>query len=438
MQCSIFSLVYAFAFAFCKASLLPNVPTASFDISPIPFTLHVDRTFVADLADRVRTARAPVAVDGIEPTGAEGPTLANFSSIQDHWVNKYDWCSVETSINRDLNQFTTTVRPLVSNHSLLTPLHFVHHRSPRSDAMPLLFVHGWPGSFLEVRHIIDRLTDPPNASLPAFHVVAPSIPGFGFSPAPTHAGVGPTEVGHAFHALMSQLGYQKYVVNGGDLGSVILRFQAASYPDNVVSMLNNFWLIKPNAADLARRARNQTSPDENTYLQHRDLYINERSGYRLLQQTVPLTAAYPLTDSPLGFALYAYSVMRELLDPTSSFKWTPEEIITWAMMYLIQGPYGGLRFYLEVAKEGAFDGLEYGTYPYVHQPVAISEFPYDLGYGLPLDWAQREGNVVRRTVHTHGGHLPAYEVPDLLAHDMWSFFGDPELSGTKVFSPGAS
>jgi pimeloyl-ACP methyl ester carboxylesterase len=101
------------------------------------------------------------------------------------------------------------VEPVIDNASYLVPLHFVHHRSHRNDAIPLLFIHGWPGSFLEVSNIIGNLTNPPNASLPAFHVVAPSIPGFGFSPTPQKPGFGPVETSHAFNELMCQLGYSK-------------------------------------------------------------------------------------------------------------------------------------------------------------------------------------------------------------------------------------
>ena len=128
----------------------------------------------------------------------------------------------------------------------MVPLHFVHHRSPREDAIPLLFIHGWPGSFLEVSNIIGNLTHPPNASVPAFHVVAPSIPGFGFLPAPQHPIFGPVEALHALNELMGQLGYTKYVIQGGDLGGVIgviLRYQAQLFPQRVVSALSNFWII---------------------------------------------------------------------------------------------------------------------------------------------------------------------------------------------------
>lgn len=300
-------------------------------------------------------------------------------------------------------------------------------------------MHGWPGSFLEVENIIATLTNPPDPSSPAFHVVAPSIPGFGFSPAPTQAGFGPVEAARAFNALMLQLGYDRYVAQAGDIGGIITRYQASLFPSNLVSLLSNFWLVSPNAQDLARYAAGEATPDETTYIGRIANYVQNNSGYRYIQSTFPLTISYALTDSPLGFALWIYSLMRTAVDPRAT-TWTPEDIITWSMMYTIQGPYGAARMYKEIlgdqsatAQSSGGSGLDVGSFPYIEQPVGLSLFPYDLWYGLPLDWAQREGNVKARYVNALGGHFAAWEVPELLAEDMWTFFGNRSLSGTGVF-----
>lgn len=321
---------------------------------------------------------------------------------------------------------------MIDNASYPVPLHFVHHRSSRDDAIPLLFIHGWPGSFLEVSNIIGNLTSPPNASVPAFHVVAPSIPGFGFSPAPRHSGFGPVETSYAFNELMRQLGYSKYVIQGGDFGGVILRYQSHLFPNHVVSALSNFWVIQPDENDMRRLAEGLSTSDEVAYINTLETYINQESGYRLTQATQPLTLAFGMTDSPLGNAMWMYALMAEVIDP-AVMAWTPDQIITWSMMYYIQGPYGGMRFYKEVLKDGGFATLDFGTLPPAQVPVAISQFPYDIAYRMPLSWAKRGGNVLQRTVHDHGGHFAAYEVPELLLNDIWSWFGDKEVSGTKVF-----
>ncbi|TFA97400.1 Putative epoxide hydrolase [Trichoderma ghanense] len=408
---------------------IPNV-NATFSKTPKPFELRVNQDFIDDTRQRVFSARSPIFIQ----TTYEGPTMENFTNVREHWVHEYNWTMVEESIN-ERRQFTTIVEPTIGNNTSPIPLHFVHHRSPREDAIPLLFIHGWPGSFLEVSNIIDDLTHPPNKSVPAFHVVAPSIPGFGFSPAPQRPGFGPAHASHAFNELMQQLGYVRYVIQGGDFGGVILRFQAHFFPNNVVSALSNFWVIQPDQSDIRRLAEGLATPDETAYIATLETYINQASGYRILQETQPLTAAYAVSDSPLGFAMWIYGLMAEVVDPAIKV-WTPEEIITWSMMYYIQGPYAGMRFYREVANDGALDGLDFGTLPLVEIPVAISQFPHDIAYRLPLDWARRGGNVVRRNVHDHGGHFAAYEVPNLLLWDIREWFGDREISGTKVFVDG--
>ncbi|KFX97022.1 hypothetical protein V490_03007 [Pseudogymnoascus sp. VKM F-3557] len=422
-------LTFGFGLLLCAVAEIsvPNVNVA-FHKSPKPFEIHVDRHFIENTRQRVANTRAPVFIGA----KGDGPSTEIFSAVRDFWVNEYNWNATEESINQKLQQFTTIVEPVIDNASYPVPLHFVHHRSHRNDAIPLLFIHGWPGSFLEVSNIIGNLTNPPNASLPAFHVVAPSIPGFGFSPAPQKSGFGPVETAHAFNELMCQLGYSKYVIQGGDFGGVILRYQAHLFPKQVVSALSNFWIIQPEANDIRMLAEGLATPDEVAYINILETYINQASGYRLMQSTEPLTLAFSITDSPLGNAMWMYALMSKVIDP-AIMVWTPEEIITWSMMYYIQGPYGGMRFYKEVLSEGGLAALDFGTLPLVEIPVAISQFPYDISFRMPLEWAKRGGNVLKRTVNTHGGHFAAYEVPGLLLNDIWSWFGDREVSGTKVF-----
>ena len=244
-------------------------------------------------------------------------------------------------------QFTTTVTAQPgSNYSEPLPLHFVHHRSNRSDAIPLLFIHGWPGSFLEVENIIDGLVNPPNASLPAFHVVAPSIPGFGFSPAPTVPGFGSKAAAEAFNDLMvNQLNYTHFVVQGGDYGGIILRFLAGNHPESVVSALANFWFAPPNSTDMQRYYAKETTYDETYIIQELQTYQNFTSAYQFVQKNQPLQLAYGMTDSPVGFTMWIYDLMHTAAGPY--YYWTPSELITWAMMYWIQGPEAGFRFYKE-------------------------------------------------------------------------------------------
>ena len=178
--------------------------------------------------------------------------------------------------------------------------------------------------------------------------VAPSIPGFGFSPAPQKPGWGARETGYAFHALMQQLNYTKYVIQGGDLGAFVLQFMAGDNPDAVVSVLSNFWIIPPNATDLQRYSEELTTVDENAHIAFLQNFETQLAGYLYVQDTKPLQLAIGMTDSPVGFAMWIYNIMTALVD---HYEWTPERIITWSMMYYIQGPYGGMRFYKKVRKD---------------------------------------------------------------------------------------
>lgn len=165
----------------------------SFSYPPQPFTLNVDRDFIE--TTRLKASLTRFTEDLLDVVAWEdGTPTHNISVLRDYWVNEYDWDKAEAEINRKYQQFTTVVHS-GENYTHPIPLHFVHNKSPREDAIPLLFLHGWPGSFLEVGKIIDELTNPPNSSVPAFHVVAPSLPGFGFSPAPRYPGLGTREAG---------------------------------------------------------------------------------------------------------------------------------------------------------------------------------------------------------------------------------------------------
>ena len=350
---------------------------ATYGSSPAPFKIDVSPTFVKETVQKASLTRYVVDIE--QPDLVDGPPRHNVTTVRDYWVNHYNWFNVQdylnkryapmasrhqipnlfhcwslpktsdTDITHRYHHFTTSVLTGPrSNFTDPVPLHFVHHRSNRTDAIPLMFIHGWPGSFMEVDNILDGLVNPPNASSPAFHVVAPSIPGFAFSPAPRKPGWGTRETGYAFHALMQQLNYSQYVIQGGDFGGVTLHWMAADNPTSVVSILSNFWPIAPNDTDLARYSQGLTTADENTTIETLTLYETQNQGYRLIQDTKPLAVAIGMTDSPVGFAMWIYNLMVVAVD---HYVWTPEEIITWSMMYYIQGPYGGMRFYKEVLRE---------------------------------------------------------------------------------------
>jgi pimeloyl-ACP methyl ester carboxylesterase len=199
---------------------------------------------------------------------------------------------------------------------------------------------------------------------------------------------------HVFQSLMLQLNYPKYVVQGGDWGGIVLRYIAADFPDSVPSVLSNFWVIQPNATDFARYEAGTSTPDETVAIQGFNSFFKGLGGYFYEQQLHPLQIAHLLTDSPVGNAMWIYDLMYHAVE---NFWWTPKEIITWSMMYWIQGPYAGARIYREsllvsllhelqkemtdFSQEGSTVVGGFATnFPYINQPIAISEFPADIQY----------------------------------------------------------
>jgi pimeloyl-ACP methyl ester carboxylesterase len=236
--------------------------------------------------------------------------------------------------------------PAQYNHPV--QLHFVHHRSPRTDAIPLLFVHGWPGSFLEVAGIISDLTNPPDPDYPAFHVVCPSIPGYGFSPSPRFPGFGYRAAAATFHALMTvKLGYRRYVFQGGDAGDFINRYAAHDFPEDVVSGVSNFWVVPapPPSGEF---------PDDEDGVSARaalKAFFDSRFGYAHIHQTRPLRLAIGLTDSPVGCMMWIYDSIFGGIEPERRGEvWTKERVVTWTMMHWLNGPYGAFSLYKHGAK----------------------------------------------------------------------------------------
>jgi pimeloyl-ACP methyl ester carboxylesterase len=239
-------------------------------------------------------------------------------------------------------------------------------------------MHGTPGSFLEVGPIINNLTHPPPGE-PAFHVVAPNLPGYAFSPAPPVQGMGPAHIGDALNELMHQLHYTKYVLQAGDYGGIILRYMAGQHPESVVSVLSNFWMVTPNATDMARHEKGETTAAENSTIQVLQKYEEHGSGYRIEMGTTPLQVVVATTDSPMGNLMFNYQIMWL---NAAGYTWPLKTIVLWSMMYWLPGPYAAERHYREMANAGIFSGYTLGNkYPYVEVPVAISEYPGDLWFG---------------------------------------------------------
>jgi pimeloyl-ACP methyl ester carboxylesterase len=331
-------------------------------------------------------------------------------------------------------------------------LHYTHNQSTRSAAIPLLFSHGWPGSFVEAVRVVHPLTEPDDATDPAFHFIAPSIPGFGFSPAPTKSGVGPNVVARAYKILMTDvLGYPSFVTQGGDFGSFITRSIAIQYPKIVRAQHLNMFPVPPPSLWSAPRAYLRWCFSAFTYsefehmaLRVRQNFETDQSGYLEQQKTRPQTLGFALGDSPVGLLAWFVEKFHDWGDVYEAFSDT--DIITLVMMHWIQGATPGLRFYREAFGRGKREADK--TFEvYVSAPTGVSMYAKEqlhvssvslLSYcakGIsiliqpmckcPRDWADQAANIHYWKEYERGGHFSSLERPDLFVKDLRSFFSSP-------------
>jgi len=310
---------------------------------PTPFQISVDPDFIQSTLQKVRLYRPSIALEDL-PEWEEGPPVQDMNELAHYWANDYDWYDVQEEINANFSHFTTSI-PGNDNYSHPVPLHFVHERASESDgadeAIPLLLLHGWPSTHLEWAKVIQPLAHPSNDSAPRFHVVVPDIPGYGFSPAATHAGLGVRELGLVFDALMHQLGYTTYAIFSTDLGWIVASWMTADVT-SVMAHATDFFQVGPNATDLERFARNETTAEETGYMIALQEYQTNHFAYALSHATKPLSLALAMTDSPVGFLGWVWSLVEAVSD---GYAYSKAELITTTMALYTQGTYSGMRIY---------------------------------------------------------------------------------------------
>ncbi|WP_229706366.1 epoxide hydrolase family protein [Micromonospora sonchi] len=372
----------------------------------IPFRIEIPQDCLDDLRHRLARTRWPHEVPG---AGWEaGVPLDYLKELADYWRTKYDWRVHEARLN-EFPQFTTVIDG--------QNVHFLHVRSPEPDALPLILTHGWPGSVVEFMKIIGPLTDPARHGgdpADAFHVVAPSLPGFGFSRPLAAPGWDTSRVARAWAELMNRLGYHRYGAQGGDTGSVVSPELGRIDPDHVIGVhVNNLGtfpsgdpaeLVGLTEADQARLALMTT-------------WGRDMAGYAVVQSTRPQTISYALTDSPVGQLAWIVEKFKEWTDPSADL---PEDaidrdlILTDVSVYWLTGTAGSAaRIYYEGARTWG------QTQPCSSVPTGVAVFPNDITI-RPL--AERDHNVAHWSEFDRGGHFAALEAPDLLVGDVREFF----------------
>lgn len=381
-----------------------------------PFKIAIDDVVLRDLKDRLARTRWP---DQIDNSGWDyGVPLSYMRDLVDHWRTRYDWRDHEKKLNQ-LDQFVTRIDGL--------DIHFVHVRSKERNALPLVIIHGWPGSIYEFHKIIGPLTDPVahgGKAENAFHVVCPSLPGFGFSSKPKEPGWSSQRMAEVVARLMVRLGYDRYGAQGGDWGAGVTRWLAANDGGHCIGGHSNF---PPGNRPMDDPLKDVT-PKELERFEQRVKELNDQRAYGAIQGTRPLTLGYALNDSPAGLAawiidkFWAWSDHGGTLDNSFS----KDELITNVMIYWVTGAMpSSTRIYYESSHNL--------PRPKSMAPFQVTGKPAPMGFALfpkeinvpPRAWVERGlgGKVTHWTEMPRGGHFAALEQPALLVDDVRAFFG---------------
>lgn len=392
-----------------------------------PFTIDIPDNVLADTKTKLELARFPEELElASGAKWAYGTPLQTVKDLATYWRTQFDWRKVERRLN-EMPQFTARVQ--AKGQEAIDPLHFVHKRSTRKGAIPLLFLHGWPGNFTEVEKILPLLTEPADPQAQAYHVVAPSLPGFCFSSAPRKPGFGLYAMAATVNQLMLDLGYTTYIAQGGDWGSHISRVLGQRHPDHCTAIhVNMFGTAPPskyNPVEAIKYLANGYSEREVQDLHDTQRFMTEETGYQQIQGTKPQTLNYGLVDSPVGMLAW----IREKLETwTDCYSWTADEVLTWVFLYYATGR-AATHIYKEARSKRAAILTEH-----INVPVGVSLFPREL-YKVPRSWAEKVAHIVTWDVHDRGGHFAAHENPEVLVADFQGFVA--KLKASKMWQTKA-
>ncbi|MFF3516963.1 epoxide hydrolase family protein [Streptomyces sp. NPDC002573] len=379
-----------------------------------PFHVKIAEEDLTELRRRIIATRWPDRETVRDQS--QGVQLATMQKLAHYWGTSYKWRNIEARLN-SLPQFLTEIDGL--------DIHFLHVRSRHPHALPMILTHGWPGSILEFLKVIDPLTDPTahgGRADDAFHLVIPSIPGYGFSQRPTSTGWGPDRIARAWDTLMGRLGYEHYVSQGGDWGAVISDRLAMQRPAGLLGIHVNFPATVP--PDIAEKlacgdpAPAGLSPDERAAYEKLAAFYKTGSGYSAMMVTRPQTVGYGLTDSPAGLAAWMYDKFAAWTDSGGE----PERVLTVDEMldditlyWVTNTAVSSARLYWE-NNANNFNAVS------VSVPAAITVFPGEI-YQAPRSWAERSYHkLIYFNKAQRGGHFAAWEVPDIFTKELRAAF----------------
>jgi epoxide hydrolase len=365
-----------------------------------PYRIDVPAAVLEDLQERLMRTRWPESETVDDWT--QGIPLAYTKELAAYWADGYDWRSREAALNK-FDQYQTEIDGL--------DLHFIHQRSPHDDALPLVLTHGWPGSVVEFHKVIEPLVNPPSGRAEdAFHVICPSLPGYGFSGKPTGTGWGVEKIAEAWETLAARLGYDRYGAQGGDWGGAVTT-QIGRNGGHCVGIHLNMPIAKPAAG-----SGELTEDDQQAlaaYVEHRKV----GTGYSKQQSTRPQTLGYGLVDSPVGQLAWVVEKFWAWADcdghPEKAF--SRDELLDNVMMYWVTGSgASSARLYWESFNRFVSDGR-------VELPTGVASFPKEI-LRTPRSWCEEAYNITHWTTMPRGGHFAAFEQPQLFVDDVRAFF----------------
>jgi len=392
-------------------------PTGGDEAALHPFQVNVPEAELVDLRRRISATRWPERETVTDQS--QGVQLATIQKLADYWATQYDWRRCEAKLNA-LPQFLTEIDGL--------DIHFIHVRSKHENAMPLIVTHGWPGSVIEMLKIVDPLTNPTAygaSESDAFHLVIPSLPGFGFSGKPASTGWDPARVARAWVVLMKRLGYARFAAQGGDWGGMVTDVMGTQAPPELLGIHLNWVFAVPPDIDQAIQTGRQLpvdlSADERHACDQLEFFYKKGVGYALEMANRPQTL-YGFADSPVGLAAFlldhdvrSYELISRTFEGQST-GFTRDEILDNITLYwLTNTATSSARIYWE-NKFGFF------TPKGVAVPVAVSAFPDEV-CTVPESWAAKAyPNLIYYNKLEKGGHFAAWEQPELFSQEIRSGF----------------
>jgi pimeloyl-ACP methyl ester carboxylesterase len=382
-----------------------------------PFQVEIPKEKIDDLRQRIAATRWPSKE--LVDDRSQGVQLATLKALADYWATEYDFGRVEARLN-ELPQFTTEIDGV--------DVHFIHVRSRHEDALPLIVTHGWPGSVIELLETIGSLTDPTahaGSAEDAFHLVLPSLPGYGFSAEPTEVGWSTSRVAQAWAELMHRLGYTRYVAQGGDQGAAVTDDMAHQAPAGLVGVHMN--LLRSALGSVAGLPAE--SEEERAALDAVDTFRKSGFGYFLEQSTRPQTIGYALLDSPVALAGWMldhdtdsyYKIFSAFVDRNPVGGLTSDHILDNVTLYWLTGTgASAARSYWEGGRAAALAAGQ--APPAVSIPVAFTTFPGEI-FRAPRTWVETTyPTLVYFNEADRGGHFAAWEEPQLFAEELRAAF----------------